>query len=363
MGAHTPPGSPQQFRVANTSHQLDDFAALYDEIAALVRAKVPLERGMVRLVQELPRGAAIKSAAVGAQLSAGQSLEQALDDPRLNTPPVFRAALRAGLRSGRLAESLESISLAARRMSDLRRSVGLSLIYPTMLLCVALLQVPLLAHVLSIMVAWMRDGKNTIPSWLLYFENWSDRRIGWWIAIPSIIVLLFLLTSALSGAGLVRGGWRTELFRMLPWVRGAIDNARRAHFSDQLSLLVEHGVPLGESLRIASDATVDPGLRRDALAGADAIERGESLRDICAREGAFTPTLRWLMGGGASNETLARSLRHAAETYQRRAIASADLARIYLPGLLTVLIGGGVVTTLALLVMWPWTNLWYQIVR
>lgn len=349
--------------MANLSNNLDDFAAVYEEIAALVRAKVPLERGLVRLVRELPRGAAEKSAALGEQLAAGRSLEQALDDPRLRTPPVFRAALRAGLRSGRLAESLEAISLAARRMSDLRRSVALSLVYPTILLCIGLLQVPLLADVLDTMIGWMRDGRDQIPPWLLYFENWSDRRIGWWIAIPGVLLLLVLLGSALSGAGLVRGGWRTNLFRLLPWVRGAIDNARRAHFSDQLALLVEHGVPLGESLRIVADATVDPTLRRDALAGAEAIALGRSLSDFCAREGAFTPSLRWLMGGGAANETLARSLRHAAESYQRRAVAKADLARIYLPGLLTAVIGGGVVATLALLVMWPWTNLWQQIVK
>ncbi len=346
-----------------STHNVEDFAALYEEIAALVRARVPLEQGLVRLARDLPRRSADMSTALSEQLTAGRSLEQALDDPRLQAPPVFRAALRAGVRSGRLAEALEGVALAARRMAELRRAVGLSLIYPTIIVCLGLLQIPLLADVLSAMVNWMRDGRNEIPRWMLLFEHWSDRQIGWWIAIPSVVLLIFLLWSAVSGAGIVRGGWRTTLFRCLPWVRPAIDNARRAHFSDQLALLLEHGVPLDESLRIAADATVDQRLKRDALTGAAAVAAGRSLSEVCAAEGAFTPMLRWLMGSASANQTLSRSLRHAAETYQRRAVASADLAKIYLPSLLTAVIGGGVTGALAVLVVWPWTQLLHQLVK
>lgn len=344
-------------------NQTDDFAALYVEIAALVRARVPLEQGLMRLSRELPRGAAGMSALIGEHLAAGRSLEQAIEDPRLRTPPVFRAALLAGLRSGRLAESLEATADAARRMSELRQSVGLSLIYPTILVCMGLLEVPLLAKVLSVMIDWMRVGRDDIPGWLHYFEGWTDWQFGWWFAVPTIVVVLLIVSTTLSGAGLLRGGWRTELFRLIPWVRGAIDYARRAHFSDQLALLVEHGVPLDESLRIVSGATIDPQLQRDALACAAAISQGRSISDACRGDGAFTPLLRWLMGSGSANQTLGRSLRHAADTYQRRAIAYADLARMYLPGLLTAVIGGGVVATLALLVMWPWFYLWGEVVK
>jgi type II secretory pathway component PulF len=347
----------------HTAIQVEDFAALYEELAALVRARVPLEPGLVRLARDLPRRPAELTESVSRQLAAGQSLEQALDDPKLRAPSVFRAALRAGVRSGRLAEALEGVALAARRMTELRRAVGLSLIYPTIIVCVGLLQIPLLADVLSTMVAWMRDSHQDIPAWMGFFEGWSERRIGWWLSIPAVIALIALLWSAVSGAGIVGGGWRTALFRCLPWVRPAIDNARRAHFSDQLALLVENGVPLGESLRLAAEATVDPRLKSDALAGAAAIEAGRPLAEICAVEGALTPMLRWLMGSASANQSLGRSMRHAAETYQRRAVANADLAKICLPSLLTAVVGGGVTASMILLVVYPWTQLLQQIVK
>jgi len=343
----------------HSASQVEDFAALYEELAALVRARVPLEPGLVRLARDLPRRPAELTESVSRQLAAGHSLEQALDDPKLRAPAVFRA----GVRSGRLAEALEGVALAARRMTELRRAVGLSLIYPTIIVCVGLLQIPLLADVLSAMVAWMRDSHHEIPGWMRFFEAWSERRIGWWIAIPAVVALILLLWSAVSGAGIVRGGWRTAVFRCLPWVRAAIDNARRAHFSDQLALLVENGVPLGESLRLAAEATVDPRLKADALAGAAAIEAGRPLAEVCADEGAFTPLLRWLMGSAAANQTLGRSMRHAAETYQHRAVANAELAKICLPSLLTALVGGGVTAALMLLVVYPWTQLLQQIVK
>jgi len=343
--------------------QVEDFAALYEELAALVRARVPLEPGLVRLARDLPRRPAELTARIGQQLAAGQSLEHVLDDPRLNAPAVFRAALRAGIRSGRLAETLEGVAAAARRMMELRRAVGLSLFYPTIIVCVGLLQIPLLANVLSGMVDWMRDSRHEIPGWMLYFEHWSENAIGWWIAVPAVAFLVVLVWSAVAGAGIIRGGWRTALFRCLPWVRPAIDQARRAHFSDQLALLVENGVPLGESLRIAADATMDKQLRRDALEGAAAIESGRSLAQVCDQRGAFTPLLRWLMGSAAVNQSLAKSLRHAADTYHRRAIANADLAKVYLPSMLTGVIGGGITAALALLIVYPWTQLLQQIAR
>jgi len=349
--------------VANFPHTAEDFAALYEEIAALVRAGLPLEQGLVRLSRELPRGAANLSAVLGEQLAAGRSLTEAIDDPRLQTPPVFRAALLAGVRSGRLADALEAMALAARRMSDLRRAVGLSLIYPTILLCLGLLQIPLMANVFAAMIEWLRVGRHEVPAWMVQFERLSSRAWTWWIAVPAVLLLLFLLGSALSGAGLLRGGWRTNAFRFFPWVRTAIDNARRAHFADQLALLTQHGVPLGECLRIAAGATGDPQLRRDALSCAEAVSRGQSLSEVCSHEGVFTPMLRWLMSSGGANQTLARSLRHAADSYQRRAIASADLARIFLPGILTAVIGGGVVATIGFLLMSPWSQLWQQIIR
>jgi type II secretory pathway component PulF len=255
------------------------------------------------------------------------------------------------------------MALAARRMSELRRAVGLSVVYPTFVLCIALLEMPLLADVLRTMLLWLRDGRDDIPGWLLFFERGASSQLGWWIAIPCVVVLLFLLFGMLSSAGIVRGGWRTNVFRWFPWVRSAIDNARRAHFADQLALLVEQGVPLDESLRIVSEATVDPVLKRDALGGAEAIASGKSLAQFCTQSGAFTPLLRWLMAGGAANQILGRSLRHAAGTYQRRAMASADAAKIYLPSLLTGVIGGGVVVAISVLVIWPWTHIWYQLAQ
>lgn len=349
--------------MTTTAPTADDVSALFDELAALVRAKAPLEPGLARLARDLPRGPGKLSESMFAQLAAGRSLSAAIDDPRLRIPAVFRAALQAGIVSGRLPHALESVALAARRMSDLRRTVGLSLIYPTILLCLGLLEVPLLLDVLAAMVRWMKIGRTEIPAWMTYLEGWSGARWAWWIAIPLVVLLLVMMASVLSGAGLLRGGWRTHVFRLLPWVRSAIDNARRAHFADQLALLVEHGVPLGDSLRIAAEAAVDPLLKRDALECADAVAQGQSLASICTRKGLLTPMLRWLMGGGAANQTLARSLRHAAETYQRRAVASADLAKLFLPGLLTAVIGGGIVALVALVVVWPWIYLWMHIIK
>ncbi len=121
-------------------------------------------------LDELPRGAAGMSALIAEHLAAGRSLEQVDRRSAIARRRCFAPRLLAGLRSGRLAESLEATATAARRMSELRQSVGLSLVYPTILVCMGLLEVPLLAKVLSVMIDWMRVGRDDIPGWLHYFE-------------------------------------------------------------------------------------------------------------------------------------------------------------------------------------------------
>ena len=100
---------------------LDQLAALSEEIAALVRAGVPLDRGLRDLAGETPGQLGKLAGSIGERLEQGHSLEQVV----------------AGFRAGRLPAALESVARTAHRVSQLRRSIGLALIYPTVVLSLA----------------------------------------------------------------------------------------------------------------------------------------------------------------------------------------------------------------------------------
>ena len=95
---------------------LEQLAALSDEIAALSRAGVPLDRGLKELARELPGRLGRVAGSVGDQLTLGQPLAQIVADLGALLPPAYQTVIAAGLRAGRLPAALEGVSRSARRV-------------------------------------------------------------------------------------------------------------------------------------------------------------------------------------------------------------------------------------------------------
>ena len=103
---------------------LDQVAALGDEIAALVRAGVPLERGLTDLASDLPGSLGKLTARIADRLSSGETLDAALAAEGAALPATTAAVIRAGLRSGNLAVALESHAASSRRISTIRTTTA-----------------------------------------------------------------------------------------------------------------------------------------------------------------------------------------------------------------------------------------------
>ena len=90
----------------------DDLIALTDEMAALVRAGVPLETGLAEMATELCGKQRNVANNVAAQLRAGKTLPQVLERSPETFPPIYTAVVEAGLRSGRLSSALRGWPIA-----------------------------------------------------------------------------------------------------------------------------------------------------------------------------------------------------------------------------------------------------------
>ncbi len=131
-------------------------------------------------------------------------------------------------------------------------------------------------------------------------------------------------------------------------------------FADLLALLVEHDAPLGSSLVLAADATGDPGLCRAARSLAQQIDRGETA-DVPSAAAAGCPAmLAWVVSRGGHQPFMVETLRRIAESYRRQAERLEDRLRIYLPLVLSVVVGGTAVVIYAISVLWPWYELMFD---
>src|SRR4051794_36850176 len=107
---------------------LDQLAALNDEIAALARAGLPLERGLLTIGRDVPGKLRDVMVTLGERMSRGEGLAEAMAAEGARFPTIYRAVVEAGLRAGRLSVALEGLSGFVRGYAEARRSIGMALL-------------------------------------------------------------------------------------------------------------------------------------------------------------------------------------------------------------------------------------------
>lgn len=143
------------------------------------------------------------------------------------------------------------------------------------------------------------------------------------------------------------------LLGWMPWTASILRSASSATMAEVLALLVENNVPLHEGLVLAAESVGDPKMLAAARQTADAIQRGQPLSRETMGE-TFPPLVEWLLLAGREREALLSALRVTADTYRRRAAQQAELARVLLPAVLMMAIGGTVTLVYGITMFMPW---------
>ena len=342
---------------------LDQLIALNDEMTALVRAGVPLERGLIEAGRDLRGRLGEIATDLGGRLDRGERLPEALARSGHAMPDLYRAVVEAGLRSGRLAQALEGMASIARGYADARRAVGMALLYPLIVLCLAYALG--LAFILKIAPKFVSafDALGLAPlKPLTMLTRLGDSAIYWAPILPALLLLL-ALRWAWSGRSIVLdSGPLGRAANRLPLIGPMIGNFRAANFAELLALLIEHHVPLDEGVRLAGDASGDRLFRKTSIDFAESIrnaEDPEAARPVHSK--VFPPLLAWMLTAGRRQGDLAPALRNAARTYRRKAESRAEVLRSALPTVLMLAIGAGAVLLYSLMLFIPLTSLWDEL--
>ncbi len=342
---------------------LDQLVALNDEMAALVRAGIPLERGLIDAGRDLGGRLGAITSDLGDRLTKGEPLAAALAHSDRAMPDVYRAVVEAGVRLGRLAEALEGMATLARGYAEARRSVGIALLYP---LIVVLLAYGLFVGFVVEIIPKYQAGFRSLglpPSRSLLALDWVGKLAIYWGPVPPILLLLLAASWTLSGrARSLDGGPVGSLAGRMPGVRRILDDFRSANFAQLLALLVDHHVPLAEGVRLAGEASGNRAFRAMAAAFAGRLDAGgDGPAGTKTSGGPFPPLLAWMVTAGHRQGDLPSALRHAAATYRRRAEGRADLLRAALPTALMLALGSSAVLLYGLILFVPVRALWDEL--
>ena len=341
---------------------LDQLIALNDEILALTRAGMPLERGLMVAGRDVPGRLGRVATALGERMNRGESLVEALDGLGDGVPRVYKAVVQAGVRSGHLPTALEGLATFARGYSEARQSIGLALWYPLLVLVLAYV---LFLVILRVMVPIFLEtfGSMGMPVHeALRFLNSMGETVWIWGPILPVLLVGFLLLWVTSRRALsLDKGRGFDVLRWFPWMGKLVSGFEAASFADLLALLVEHRVPYPEALRLAGEASGDAYLARSSEALASAVERGLPPDEALKGSSFFPPLLRWLLATGSKQGDLVGALRQMAERYRGEARFQSEKIRILLPAILLFGIGATSTLLYAVAVFLPMSSLWTSV--
>lgn len=321
--------------------------------ATLLDANVSLEKAVSALMDQgaSPRVHSVL-ARVRDELLSGQPLHKALAVCPQSFDTLYRALIAAGEASGQLAPIMNRLADYLERKGALQQRLLQALIYPVLVVIVALAVVLLLmTYVVPQVVAVFQGGQQALPLLTRMLIGVSDfLRLAW----PVLLLLAGLVFLGLKALWRVPAG-RYRLQRRLMQLPGlgrlliSLDSARLAQ---TLAILVGSGVPLLTALD-AGRAVVwlDP-LGEALAAASDQVREGSSLNAALGREAHFPSLLVHMIASGEASGRLGEVLEKAArqqadETGNRIAVAMS----FFEP--LLILIMGLVVLLIVLAILQP----------
>ncbi len=305
-------------------------------LAELASSSLPLHDGLRAAAAEAPtRRLAITLEAFAADLERGRPLEEVARDAVGKMPRTVGGLLLAAAKTGRFGEVLGELIQHQRRIRQLRRSITGALIYPGLLLAATTLlifslQQVVVVGVINIAIEFEIELKPVTQA-LVWWSN-----VGSWMVLWTVIGIAVLCVAIRLFAGPAR--W-SRIYGSVP-IFGPVSRwSAVAAWSRLMTILLDQDVPLPTALRLAADGSGNAGLAADSRGLATAAEEQGSLSKAMAAGNRWPPLLKSLVVQGERNQSLADSLRAAAEIYECRVQMRASMLRAILPPLVFVFVG------------------------
>jgi general secretion pathway protein F len=322
-------------------------------LASLLEAGLTIEQAFNALIEqaEQERSRQILAALRG-EVLAGNTIAKALASFPNIFSELYRTLIAAGESSGQLPRVLSRLSDYLEERQALRAKLSLALIYPAIVMCVALTVVgALLVYVLPQVIGVFAHAHQQLPlltRMLIALSGFLQATWGLWLAlaIAVVIALRVALKRPASRAALHNLAWRT------PLVGRILKHVDAARLAATLSILVGSRVPILQALDAGTGVMTLIPMREALTTAARGVREGMTLSRALAATKSFPPVMVHLIASGEASGRLDEALERAARQQQNDiATRLAAFTAIFEPAMILVM--GGVVLVIVLSILLP----------
>ena len=330
-----------------------DLALVTRQLATLLRSGMPLEETLLAVGQQSEK-ARLKSIILGvrSRVMEGHTLASGLGEFPQAFPEIYRATVAAGEQSGHLDPVLERLADYTEGRQQLRQRISHALIYPIILVTLAVFIVSaLLVYVVPKVVGVFENTGQELPTLTRAMIAGSDflRDYGF-VLLGLIAVGIFIFTRLLRRLEF-RRRWHRFLLRV-PLVGRLTRGINTARFTRTLSILAGSGVPVLDALRISGDVVGNVPMREAIEETAVRVREGAPLGRSLGASRLFPPMTMHLISSGEASGELETMLERAADN-QEREVDSLIGAMLSILEPVLILFMGVIVLAIVLAILLP----------
>ena len=339
-------------KVGDKKVKLDDLVVFSRQLATMIDAGIPLVNALGILSEQIEnenlRGVI---GVVRQDIEAGMSFCDALAKHPAVFSDLFVNMAKAGEASGMLNEILDRLATFMEKQSALNRKIISSLVYPAVVVSMAIIITALLLL-------------KVVPTFKGIFDS-----LGGTLPLPTQVLILisdilrkyFIYTMIVLGIGvyLFKKYLKTEKGRYqfdrqalnFPVFGALLRKLAVAKFSRTFSTLVKSGVTVLNALDIVSKTAGNKVVEEAVLNCSKSVRDGEPISRPLAKSGVFPPMVTRMINVGEQTGQLEKMLSKIADFYDEQVDAAASALTSMIEPMVIAFLGiviGGIVISLFL---------------
>jgi len=313
------------------------------QLAALLKGRLQLVVAIQNLKSEMPSGrfrAALDQ--VSEDVSNGRDLGDAMADHPKIFSPVYIGVVRSGMRSGRIDEALEQLSIYLEQSDASAKKARAALTYPSLILGAFLIVFHMMLFLIlprfeQMYVSMGRELPGPTQALLDIGHVYGSNLIGLGIVAGGFVALVLIWLSSEAGKIV----WDATKLR-LPLIGYVVQHAAVARFLRSVGMQLRHGIPAVEALRLGAAAAANRQLEATVHAIADKIERGASFGEAFRGAPHFADVVAQMIASGEQAGTLDILMVSAADYFDTLLAQRIQALTAMINPILTALVGLGI---------------------
>jgi general secretion pathway protein F len=318
----------------------DDVGDLTRELSTLLKAGLPLDRAL-GILTSLAGNDALSTMLgdVRERVKAGATLADAMEAQESVFSRFYISLLRAGESGGALEVVLERLADHMESAKETRSSLTSALIYPAILVVVAVVSILILLGYVVPQFTQMFDGMGQalpLSTRITIAVGETLQSYGWLLVLVVAGCSWFMQRQLADPSSAYK--WHALLLR-IPVAGEIVVKMEVARFAHTLGTLLHNGIPLLRAVTIVKDTMGNLVLAQGLDKVAGGLKKGQSLADPLSEVPHFSTFAVHMIRVGEESGELEQILQQIAATFDRDTQVTIKRAMALLEPMLILVLG------------------------